>query len=302
MTAAWGSPDTFRALLLAIREACTPSQLPRQRASINLLEDPRYADLFHQEGVPTGPMLPLFHFNALAMSRLLPPGGTLVDVGAVSGHHLSYLARGRPDIRIIGLERCDALVRVGRRTLEEEGLSPRVALQVSRMTQFSRDLPERVDAISSVLMFHRLPTIDEAARYVEELSRVRARTGCAVWIVDLVRPRHPRTAEAAARRLLPAASAMFQQDTRDAFRSAWSFTELCPLLDGAFPERVRHVCSSGVKLLQVHWLEGARGAAADTQPRWDGAPLPAWAARPVATLRRALRSVPLCGEAIKSST
>src|SRR3712207_7224483 len=43
-------------------------------------------------------------FAARAISRLLPEGGTCVDLGCGSGRLLSRLARGRPDATIIGFD------------------------------------------------------------------------------------------------------------------------------------------------------------------------------------------------------
>src|SRR5438132_11402663 len=73
--------------------------------------------------------IPIHHFNALAISRLLPRGGTLLDLGCGSGRLLARLAHGRPDIRVIGIDLSEPMLETGRQLLEREGLNDRVELR-----------------------------------------------------------------------------------------------------------------------------------------------------------------------------
>lgn len=112
---------------------------------------------FHAEGGPTGTLRPIYHYNALAMSRLLPPGRILVDLGCGSGQYLLYLAQRRLDIRIIGFD-SESMIRAGNRLLEEAGLKPRVTLCLDDITEFYHQIPEAVSLISSVFSLHHLQT------------------------------------------------------------------------------------------------------------------------------------------------
>ena len=53
--------------------------------------------------------------TARAISRLLPHGGTVVDLGCGSGRLLERLANGRPDARIIGFDLSDPMLETGAR-------------------------------------------------------------------------------------------------------------------------------------------------------------------------------------------
>src|SRR5919206_1503041 len=68
-------------------------------------------------------------FNSRGISRLLPEGGTVLDLGCGSGRLLARLAPGPPDARLIGLDLSDPMLETGRGMLEREGLGERVELR-----------------------------------------------------------------------------------------------------------------------------------------------------------------------------
>ena len=99
----------------------------------------------------------IHQFNALAISRLLPEGGTLLDLGCGSGRMLARLARGRPDARIIGLDLSEPMLETGRELLERDGLTDRVELRRGDITTFDAEVPEQPDVISCNFALHHLP-------------------------------------------------------------------------------------------------------------------------------------------------
>lgn len=78
---------------------------------------------------------PVYRVNALALSRLLPEGGTLLDLGSGSGRLLIDLAAARPDVRLEGRDLAPNMVAAGRRTLTEVNLHDRVKLVLGDMTR-----------------------------------------------------------------------------------------------------------------------------------------------------------------------
>lgn len=245
-------------LSLIIREALHTPRLERRPEPMTTMEEPLSVEAFHAQGAINGPLLPIYHFNALATSRLMPLGGTLVDLGSGSGQYLSYLARRRPDIRIIGLDLSRPMVTLGNRTLDKTGLKNRVDLQVSDMTMFSHRIPEQVSVISCVFALHHLPTTEHLTRCIREIVKVRERCGCGVWLFDHARPRHWRTAEDFPEIFTPETPAEFRQDSRNSLIASFSFQELSQCLDQTFMRTARHVCSSLIPLYQAHWLECKR--------------------------------------------
>jgi SAM-dependent methyltransferase len=194
----------------------------------------------------------IHQFSALAISRLLPEGGVLLDLGCGSGRLLARLARGRPDARIIGLDLSDPMLETGRQVLEQEGLADRVELRRGDITTFDANLPERLDAVSCNFALHHLPTEAVASRCLEAISRTRDRTGCAVWIFDFARLRHSDTWPAFAS-MINWPGPVVHSDAIESERAAFSEAELKTLLERAGLGDLQHVRSRPLGEQQAHW-------------------------------------------------
>jgi len=83
------------------RERLDLERVPEPHLVMDLPEAVEAWDKGSEHG---GPLVPLYHFNVLAMSRLLPQNGFVVDLACGSGRFLVRLATGRPDIACIGIE------------------------------------------------------------------------------------------------------------------------------------------------------------------------------------------------------
>jgi len=246
---------------------------------------------FHGEGAMGGALVPVYHFNALATSRLIARGGTLVDLGSGSGQYLAYLALRRPDLRIIGLDLSQEMVATGNRYLAELGLSDRVEIRVGDMTDFKSQLPARVSAVSSVFALHHLPTDDHLRRCLQGIAHVQHAHGCAVWLFDHTRPRHPKTAQLFPELFTPNASPTFRRDSTNSLIAAFSFSELSEELGAVLEGPWQHVQSKGLRLYQAHWLAG-RGPLGG-RDLWHDALLSTQASRQFRQLRGILRRVPV---------
>jgi SAM-dependent methyltransferase len=174
----------------------------------------------------------IHHFNALAISRLLPEGGTLLDLGCGSGRLLARLAHGRPDARIVGLDLSEPMLETGRQMLESEGLAHRVELRRADITTFDADLPEQLDVVSCNFALHHLPTEEVASRCLEAIARARSRSGCAIWIFDFARLRHPGSWPAIAS-MINWPGPVVHSDAVESERAAFSEAELTKLLERA---------------------------------------------------------------------
>lgn len=212
------------------------------------------------------------HFNSLAISRLLPRNGTLVDLGCASGRLLARLGHGRPDARIIGLDLSEPMLETGRALLEREGLSDRVELRRGDITTFDAELAERPDVVSCSFTLHQLPSQELATACLSAIARCRAKTGCAVWIFDFARLRHPRS--------FPAFATMFEwpgdvvrHDGIASEAAAFTLEELKTMLADAGLNELLQVRSQPLGELQVAWAEG-RGGLPDTSGLWQDSPLP----------------------------
>ena len=120
----------FQILLLLLREARADRPVPRVPEPEAAMTGPAAVTAFHGQGDEGGALRVPYLFNARVLSTLLPEGGTLLDLGSGSGQFLRVLARGRPDVRILGLDLSAPMVSRGRELLAEAGLDQRVELRV----------------------------------------------------------------------------------------------------------------------------------------------------------------------------
>lgn len=282
------APSPLRVLTLLFREYCRSGSLPRCPEPDDIMHDTESVRAFHEQGESS--LLPVYHFNALAVSRLLPEGGTVVDLGSGSGQFISYLAACRPDARILGLDLSPAMVELGTEKLVQDRLYPKVQLSIGDMTCFRDLIPGRVDVISSVFSLHHLPDHASLEKCFLEMEYVRRLSSGAVWIFDHARPRHPGTAEEFPKIFTPSAAASFQRDSRNSLLASFSFTEMSAALDRAFDRPVRHVLSRALRLYQAHWIEAGSD---ESRGIWKGKPLPPPACDTFRGLRRIMGGVPL---------
>jgi tRNA (cmo5U34)-methyltransferase len=214
----------------------------------------------------------IHYFNALGISRLLPRGGALVDLGCGSGRLLARLAHGRPDARLIGLDLSEPMLETGRRLLELEGLADRVDLRRGDITNFDTEVSDSVDVVSCNFTLHQLPTEDLARSCLEEIARFRSRTGCAVWIFDFARLRHPRSWPAFAS-IVNWPGPVVHHDALASEQAAFTMEELTAMLERAGLIDLEHVRSRPLGEYQAHWA-ARRDQATPVTGLWQDSPLP----------------------------
>lgn len=253
--------------LIVTREALARGERPREPEPM-VMDEPRGVTEYDQAGAML--QVPVHQFSARAISRLLPDGGTLIDLGCGSGRLLARLAVARPDARILGLDLSERMLHVGRRLLEREGLADRVELRLGDITEFDAELPERLDVLSCNFALHQLPSDELASRCLGAIGRARQRTGCAVWIFDFARLRDPRSWPAIMS-MLDVPGPAFREDGIASERAAFTRSELTTLLDHAGLGDLEHARSRPLGEYQAHW---ALGHDRPSNGIWHDVPLP----------------------------
>jgi SAM-dependent methyltransferase len=234
-----------------LREAILPPNLTRTPEPVAVMDSSDSVAGFDREG--TKGLLPIYRFNALAISRLAPAGAQLVDLGCGSGRFLAYLAKRRPDLKILGVDLAEDMVAVGRRHLVASGLDDRVRLVHGDMREFRRLLPARADIVTSVFSMHHLAAWEDLRACLGEVAAAVDGGQASLWIFDHVRPRRGRTAEEVPDIFTPDASAAFCEDSRNSLRASWSFSELGTALRAALPISGHGAQSRWLPLYQIHW-------------------------------------------------
>jgi SAM-dependent methyltransferase len=245
---------TLKLAMMLLREAVSTNDMPRRPEPTALMDHAGQVEAFHQQGHEA--LIPVYHFNALATSRLTPFGGTVLDLGSGSGQYLAYLAERRPDLRIIGLELAPAMVAAGRGLLEQHGLVERVELRLGDMTDFALQFGSPIATISSVFSLHHLPTRELLTACLSQIQAVRARDGCSVWIFDHARPKNASTLAQFPEIFTPSAPRAFNEDSSNSLAAAFAFEELQRALRDASLEGGEHRLSRWMQLYQFHSYVG----------------------------------------------
>lgn len=239
--------------ILMSEHASTPT-LARVPEPDEAMDADEQVNVWHALGAEGGTIEPVYHFAARAVSRICPQNGLVLDLGCGSGRFLAHLAELRPDIRAMGFDLSPHMVDIGNRNLKAKGLASRVTLQEGDMTRFSHLVPAETDVITSVFALHHLPSLVDLQTALGEINTARNKTGAGVWLFDLNRPRQDRTARLYPFVFSPDTPEVFQRDSINSVRAAYSFEEM----SGAGKEKLGPTLQSHLArwmpLYQTHWL------------------------------------------------
>lgn len=246
--------------------------LPRRPEPEIVMESHDSVTAFDSAGAEGGPLVPIYHFNATAVSRLIPRNGRVLDLACGPGNFLAHLLEGRPDLRAVGLDLSGEMLAVARQNFERRGLSERVELvqgDWSRADDAVQALSDAaVDAVTCLSALHHCPTRADLTAVLSAIARLRQTSGSAVWLFDLVRPESedlleliPRAFEVASRSALPVA---FKRDWSTSLHAGWTMEEFSLSLN----EAGLRANSVEADYSQLHTLPPVR--ASDERIEWAG--------------------------------
>ncbi|MBK8574425.1 MAG: AMP-binding protein [Elusimicrobia bacterium] len=243
---------------MLVLESVFPRRLQREPEPGAVMDSVDQVRAWDHQGEFEGPIDPVYHFAARAVSLLVPRNGLVIDLGCGTGRFLTHLATLRPDLHGLGFDLSPRMVFVGNENFREKGLSSRVSLRVGDMTKFSAEVPPEVDVVVSLFSLHHLPTAALRDDALDEIAKVRRRTGASVWFFDLARPRRERTIQLYPAVFSPDAPESFRLDSVNSLKAAWTFRELKGAVQSFFGKEVQSVVSRGIPLFQAHWVAPPR--------------------------------------------
>jgi SAM-dependent methyltransferase len=221
---------------------------------------------------------------ALEVSVLTPPGGTVVDVACGSAEVLTALALLRPDVRVVGIDLSKPLLERGRQILAKHGVAERASLEFGDMTETARQI-DHADVIVSLLSLHHLPDHAALMATLGQFAKVRAATGCAIYIHDQSRPRLEWTARVGEQLPPPwgpvspvlrreAAVSTYASWTRDEMSRALTQNGLHGLTEARLRTWLRFIA---IEIVQIWWIARAdhRDGVEITRQSIQRCPLPA---------------------------
>jgi hypothetical protein len=180
------------------------------------------------------------------------------------------------------------MLELGERMLASEGLSQRVRLVRGDMTSCLELVPPDLKLISCMLALHQLPSPIELAGALQQVAAIRARTGCAVWIADIVRLDDNAAMEQWMAQT-PEPDPLFWEDAFASEAAGWTEHELTAALLDAGLDDLRHAASP---LLQVHWALASAAAEPAADTAWQEVEMSSTLRARMIALRMGIRGLP----------
>ena len=255
-----------------------------------IMEMSQLVSEYHAGGQPGGSMRAVYEVCAFSISRLLPEGGKVVDLGAATGRVAAVLAEHRPDAQIIAVDLSEEMVRAGQSALSAQRLDERVTMQVGDIRAFGELVPSDVAVVSSSWALENLPTLGDMDRCLGEIATLRKRTGCAVWLFNFARLKSSRTYPTL-QNLVGGVTPLLARNGETGEAAALTFEEQQERTEAAGLDDLRHAIFLPVPFLQAHWAPGPQTG--DAHDRlWRPLPLPLRTRIDTTFLRTGLRPLP----------
>lgn len=218
---------------------------------------------FFDEAGPSGTVSADWRMMTDNVSPLVKNGGTIVDVGGNSGRYAEFLAKSRPDLKIIAIEPDPERFRLAQENLRKEGLEGRVTLinkPVPEALDNLRKSGTRVDMVTSIYRTH-LQTDAENRSDMKAMGELAKATGASIVTHDLHRPESAKTVKLMSD-IYPADSATpeFREGYAAGMRSAYRGPEMEKMLRSNIPGQWEDRVARPLGQMQMHIMTGAAAA------------------------------------------
>jgi SAM-dependent methyltransferase len=241
---------------LIFREMFTFRPLPRT-VPPDLFSQEQGARVFHR--VTQATLEPVDRLNAEAVSLLTPRRGTVLDLGCGTGRFLIHLSKCRPDLRLIGVERSQPMIALGRAAVHTEGLTERIDIRWGDMGRWGDVVTERPDTLVSMFALHDVPNPGDLSAALRALAWGQEVFGSALWVFDFARPRNASTLVDYSNVFLRGAPPVHHELTRHSLAGAWSRGELKEAASTAGLLVREHLVSRLMRLFQAMWHGSRKG-------------------------------------------
>lgn len=138
----------------------------------------------------------------------------------------AYLAKLRPDIKVIGLDLSAEMVKQGNNSLRAENLADRVTLIECDMIKFSQHAPPETSLVTSIFSLHHLPGLNLVSELFNQVNIFTEKTGGSFFLFDLVRPRHIQTTLLYPEVFTANSAGVFKEDTTNSLKAAFTHEEI----------------------------------------------------------------------------
>ena len=248
----------LKALPLIFREWSHSQRPARAQPESTTSLEPGSAEALVRQAEVESNLKSLMRFNALALTRLVPKNGVVLDLASGTGQIMLFLVKHRPDIRVICLEQSKAMLEEIRRQVHEGGLADRVTLIEGEMSRAHEQVQDRVDLVTSILSLHCLADDVAWRQFLNCLKVLRFRNNCSIWLFDWERPGHAATPDSFVEFFFGRNQDQWRRVAENSLRSAFALEELADDLDHLGVGPFEHYRSRWLPVFQIHRLRSEK--------------------------------------------
>lgn len=227
-----------------------------QRGSVLHAPTAELVRAYHRESATDGPIGALFQLCSIAMSGLVPKGGTVLSVGNGAAALMGYLGAQRQDITMIAYEPADYGDQNELPFFEQ--VADRLTIKRGPLHLVHENVHDRVDLVAGMLACHRLGKNADIQTFFQALKVLKYRNNCSICLVDYIRPRREEHAEAFVDLMFPGLTEPPRNNAVAAVKSSFSFAELSEPLDALKIGPFEHYRAFPLPSLQIHRLRSEK--------------------------------------------
>lgn len=214
------SPAVLRVLL---RELTTRERAARVPEPCAIMDEPENVEAYLRAGTIERVLAPIYLYSAAQVCDVIRPGDLVLDLGCGPATQLGVVARLNPDVRFVGVDASEPMLKAGRAHLLVEGVS-NVELRQNDITDLGSFDDHSVDAVMSTLALHHLPDRDALHATCRAVSRV-LKVGGGIYLNDLGRFKSLRSMHYFAHQYADRQSSLFTLDYWDSLNAAFSLED-----------------------------------------------------------------------------
>lgn len=169
-------------LRVLTRELLTAERAPRILEPDLVMDDPHKVAAYVQAGRPGGVMAAVYLFHCAQICDVIRPGETVIDLACGPANQLALVAQLNPDTHFIGVDLSAEMLGRARAYIAELGLK-NVELRQGDIACLDGFDASSVDAVTSTVALHHLPSVEHLHRTFAEIARV-LRPGGGLYLVD----------------------------------------------------------------------------------------------------------------------
>ena len=238
----------LKVLKVFLHELFTSERSPRIPEPDLVMDRPEQVAAYSQAGAEGGTMAPVYLFHTAHISHVIRPGDFVVDLACGSANQLVQVARLNPESHFLGLDLSPRMLERARELVATQGLR-NCEFKLADISNLGFLANRSVDAVTSTLAFHHLPSVELLQASFREAARI-LKPGGGVYFADLGHLRADSSINYFGHQYADRQPEIFTEDYLNSLRAAFSMEDFRRAAE-AFDEQVSVLSTFMVPYMMV---------------------------------------------------